>query len=158
MRSLSALLTTLGLLACGTPPATPERPADLAAPANPTIDYLLTSAAADFHAHRPPELAGFRDVRSGYVTAPDGKKEYMLCGQFRSTPEGGTAEWAPFATIRTSGYEQYVGGQGESLSFCTRPATTWDEGDLSSTLQDRLDSVRASAGDRPAGGAGQDSM
>jgi len=111
---------------------------------NPTVEYLLTSAAADFHTHRPPDPARFRNVRSAYVTAPDGEKQYRLCGQFLSAPEGGTTEWMPFATIKTSGYEQYIGGQSES--FCTGPATTTDEGDLSASLQARLDSLERQAG------------
>src|SRR5881396_524140 len=63
----------------------------------------------------------------------------MLCGQFLPAQERGKAEWTPFATIKTSGYEQWVGARAAGL--CQQSSIIWDEqGDLSSTLQSRLDS------------------
>jgi hypothetical protein len=48
---------------------------------------------------------------------------------------------APFATIKTSGYEQWIGAQ--AVGFCQRSSVIWDKaGDLSSSLQSRLDSLR----------------
>ena len=65
----------------------------------------------------------------------------MLCGQFLATQATGSAEWTPFVTIQTSGYEQYIGAQAGS--YCQRPSVVWDtEGDLATTLQSRLDSLR----------------
>ncbi len=66
----------------------------------------------------------------------------MLCGQF--LPEGGpgSAEGTPFVTIKTSGYEQYVGAQA-AARYCQGPSVTWDKGDLSATLQSRFDSLDA---------------
>ena len=108
---------------------------------NSIVDFLLTSAATDFHAHRPPYPARFRDVRLGHVTTSGGEKQYRLCGQFLPAQDGGKAEWTAFATIKTSGYEQWIGAQ--SASFCQGPSFRWDEvGDLSSSLQTRLDSLR----------------
>ncbi|HTR04586.1 MAG TPA: hypothetical protein VMN82_15480 [Thermoanaerobaculia bacterium] len=115
----------------------PQTPAASTAP-NPAVEYLLTSAAADFHAH-PPQPAGVRHVRSGYLTAANGAKQYRLCGEFQAGAAG-KAEWAPFATIRTSGYEQYVGGQ--AAGFCETAGMTWDDGDLSAALQSRLEALR----------------
>ena len=46
------------------------------------VQFLLTSTATDFHAHRPPDPVRFRDVRVGYVVTPGGEKQYRLCGQF----------------------------------------------------------------------------
>jgi hypothetical protein len=72
---------------------------------------------------------------------PGGEEQYMLCGQFLPAQEGGKAEWTPFATIKTSGYEQWNGAQ--AAGFCQRSSVIWDkEGDLSSSLQSRLDSLR----------------
>jgi len=102
---------------------------------------LITAAATDFHAHRPPHPARFRDVRVGHDTAPGGKEQYRLCGQFLPAQEQGKAEWTPFVTIKTSGYEQYIGVQ--AAGFCQDSSVTWDQvGDLSSSLQSRLDSLR----------------
>jgi hypothetical protein len=65
----------------------------------------------------------------------------MLCGQFLPAQEAGTAEWTPFVTIKTSGYEQYIGAQAEA-AYCQRPSVIWGkEGDLSASLQSRFDSL-----------------
>jgi hypothetical protein len=72
---------------------------------------------------------------------PGGEPQYMLCGQFLPAQEGGKAEWTPFATIKTSGYEQWIGG--DAARFCQGSSFIWDkEGDLSSSLQSRLDSLQ----------------
>jgi hypothetical protein len=80
-------------------------------------------------------------VRVGHVMSPTGEEQYRLCGQFLPAQQGGKAEWTPFATIKTSGYEQYIGAQ--AAGFCNDASVIWDkEGDLSSSLQSRLDSLR----------------
>jgi len=70
-----------------------------------------------------------------------GEEQYLLCGLFLPAPESGNAEWMPFATIKTSGYEQWIGVQ--AAGWCQRSSVVWDdEGDLSCSLQSRLDSLR----------------
>jgi hypothetical protein len=65
----------------------------------------------------------------------------MLCGEFLPAQEGGKAEWMPFATIKTSGYEQWIGAQAAGL--CHGASVIWDKvGDLSSSLQSRLALLR----------------
>jgi hypothetical protein len=91
------------------------------------LQFLLTSAAADFHTHRQSDSVRFRDVRIGHVMTPNGAEQYMLCGQFMSAQEGDNAEWMPFATIKTSGYEQWLGAQ--AVGLCQRPSITWDNED-----------------------------
>src|SRR5262245_47229612 len=122
MRRLLALLSTIGVLACSSAPATRSESPQQKAQIDPTVEYLLTSAATDFQNHRPPYPVQFRDVRSGYVTNADGTKQYRLCGEFLPARESGKAEWMQFVTIKTSGYEQYVGGQG--AHFC-KDSMTW---------------------------------
>ncbi len=152
MRYLAVVFATLVLATCGTAPVTRSEtqavtPARVPAPElqKPSIDsvvqYLLTAAATDFHTHRPPDPVRFREVRIGHVMTPSGEEQYMLCGQFLPAQERGNAEWTPFATIKTSGYEQWNGAQ--AAGFCQRSSVIWDkEGDLSSSLQSRLDSLR----------------
>ena len=66
---------------------------------------------------------------------------YVLCGQFLTVKEGTPHGWTPFATIKTSPYEQWIGAQ--AAGFCQSPPVTWDTvGDLSSALQTRFDSFR----------------
>jgi hypothetical protein len=151
MRFLAVLVITLVLAACSTAPATRSEsqavsPAQVLAPEvqrgsiDPIVQFLLTAAATDFHT-RPPDPGRFRDVRVGHVMTPSGEEQYMLCGQFLPAQEGGMAKWTPFATIKTSGYEQWIGAQ--ATAFCQRSSVIWDkEGDLSSSLQSRLDSLR----------------
>jgi hypothetical protein len=105
------------------------------------VQFLLTAAATDFHTHRPPGPVRFRDVRIGHVRIPSGEKEYRLCGQFLAAQETGKPEWTPFATIKTSDYEQYIGGH--AAAFSQDSSVIWDNvGELSSPLQSRLDSLR----------------
>ncbi|SRR6266496_3292454 len=152
MRYLAILFTTLGLAASSTAPVTPGEsqavsPIQARAPElqQASIDsvaqFLLTAAATDFRTHRPRDSVRFRNVRIGHVVTPSGKERYMLCGQFLPAQEGSTAEWTPFATIKTSGYEQWIGAQ--AAGFCRGSSVIWDKvGDLSSSLQSRLASLR----------------
>jgi hypothetical protein len=141
MRYLAVLFATLVLAACSTARVTHSESELQNASIDSVVQFLITSAATDFHTHRPPDPGRFRDVRIGHVVTPNGEEQYMLCGQFQPAQEGGKAEWMPFATIKTSGYEQWIGGQ--AVSFCQRSPVIWDKvGDLSSALQSRLDSLR----------------
>ena len=139
MRYPIVLSVTLLLGACHKAPVTRSD----SQPVSPAVvQFLLTSAAADFHTHRPPDPVRFRDVRIGHVTTASGEAQYMLCGQFLPAQEAGTPEWTPFVTIKTSGYEQYIGAQAEA-SYCQRSSVIWDKvSDLSTVLQSRLDSLR----------------
>jgi len=141
MRYLAVLFATLGLAACSTASVTRSESQAVSPTRDSVVRFLLTAAAADFHTHRPPDPVRFRDVRIGHVMTPSGEEQYMLCGQFLPAQEGGKAEWTPFATIKTSGYEQWIGAQ--AASFCQGSSVIWDKvGDLSSSLQSRLASLR----------------
>jgi len=152
MRSLGILFFTIGLAACSAAPPTrgvsrAVDPANRAAAelqsakVDSVVQFLLTAAATDFHTHRPPDPVRFRDVRVGHSVNPSGRELYMLCGQFMPAPERGSAEWTPFVTIKTSGYEQYLGPQ--AAGFCRDSSVKWNEvGDLSLWLKSRLDSLR----------------
>lgn len=151
MRYLAVVLATLILTACNTAPSMrTESPAP-----SPTVvivpqqqetsldsvvEFLLTSAAKDFHDNGPSGPLRFREVHVGHLTSANGEGHYMLCGEFLSTKEGNT-DWISFATIKTSGYEQWNGAHADG--YCQRASVKWDsEGDLSPTLQSRFDSLR----------------
>lgn len=139
MRYRAVLSATLVLAACSTSRVTPGGAVSPAL--EPVVEFLLTATATDFHTHRPPDPVRFRDVRLGHLMTSSGEEQYMLCGQFLPAQEGGNAEWTLFATIKTSGYEQWIGGQ--AAAFCQHSPVIWDEvGDLSGSLQSRLDSLR----------------
>ena len=105
------------------------------------VQFLLTSAASDFHMHPPADRIRFRNVRAGHLRTQNGTKEYLLYGQFLPVRQVGKAGWIPFVTIKTSGYEQYIGGQASY--FCNKSTVVWEKmKDLSSTLQSRFDSLK----------------
>jgi len=151
MRRLAFLISLLLLAGCKTnsiPPRQSESSSPvstLALQQQKTItdtpsEFLLTSAATDFHSHHSARTISFRNVRLGGSLDQAGKKQFMLCGEFLPTQSNGKADWMPFVTIKTSGYEQYLGTQ--AASFCRAPSVTWDEADLSSSLQRRFDSLK----------------
>ena len=117
MRFLAILFTIIGLAACSATPVTRGESQAVGSTQVPapelqkSVQFLLTAAATDFHTHRPLGPVRFRDVRIGHFVTPSGQEQYLLCGQFLPALEGGTAEWTPFATIKTSGYEQWIGAQ-----------------------------------------------
>jgi len=99
------------------------------------------TAATDFSRMAgPPSPVRVREVRSGYIMSADQGRQYRLCGTFSRARAGEKVEWMPFATIRTSGCEQYVGAQASSE--CTRSSIVWEQGDLSTVLQSRLEGTR----------------
>ena len=150
---ISFLFATSVFLACAKTPATNSeiRAANVAASntsepkksrVDPTIvEFLLTSAATDFQEHPPGgDLAHFRNVRIGHVPDKDGKPQYRICGEFSRVGHETDGEWEGFATLKTSGYEQYIGSL--PLSYCEDKSLVWDDaGDLSSQLQSKFDSL-----------------
>jgi hypothetical protein len=138
MRYRAVLFATLVLAACDRPALTRSEPEVQVASMDSVVQFLIAAAATDFHTHRPPDPVRFRDVRIGHVMTPSGEEQYILCGQFLPAQEEGRAEWTPFATIKTSDYEQWIGAQ--AVGFCKGTSVIWDSvGDLSSSLQSRLD-------------------
>jgi hypothetical protein len=103
------------------------------------LEFLLTSAASDFHAHQS-HTTYFRKVHFGRGKTAEGGTQYILCGQFQDREAKDKAEWMSFVTIKTSGYEQYIGDSAANL--CKRPSVVWDKEDLSSSLQSRFDSIK----------------
>ena len=152
MRYHAILFATVILAACSTDPVRRSEsqavsPAQVLAPElqktsiDSVVQFLLSAAATDFHTHRPPDPVRFRDVHIGHVMNPGGEENYILCGQFLPAQDGGKTEWMSFATIKTSGYEQYIGAQ--AAMFCKGSSFIWDNvGDLSSLLQSKFDTLR----------------
>ena len=152
MRYLAILFTTCVLAACSSAPVKHSesqagRPTQVPASElqqasrDSIVEFLITAAATDFHTHRPPHPVRFRDVRLGHVMTPSGEEQYMLCGELLPAQQGGTAAWTPFATIKTSPYEQWIGAHAAGL--CQSSSVIWNKvSDLSSSLQSRLDSLR----------------
>jgi len=153
MRHIAALFCALVLAACGTAPvARNQSPTPTANPAQAPVteaqkaaiesalQFLTTAAASDFHKNVRSKSVSFREVRLGHVMTSEGAEQYILCGEFLAAQPGDKGEWLPFATIKTSGYEQWNGAEAET--FCRRTSLIWDkQDDLSSLLQSRFDAL-----------------
>lgn len=70
------------------------------------VQFLITSASKDFRNHQPPTPIDFRNVKIGYVISDTNEKIFVLCGEFLSQEN---KKWKEFTTIKTFGYEQYLG-------------------------------------------------
>jgi len=103
MRRLTPQMVLPVLAACSKVPVTRT---DAQPVSSGVVQLLLASAATDFHAHRPPDLGRFRDVRISHVKVPSGEDQYLLCGFLLPAQRGVPTEGTPFVTIKTSGYEQ----------------------------------------------------
>lgn len=128
-------LATLFIFAAMAPMSSAAR-----GPFDPTTEYLLTSAATDFRAHGPGGALRFRDVHRVHVTLNAGTEQQMLCGDYSATTDG-KVEWISFATVKTSGYEQWNGIHAGT--FCLNPKAVADKDhDLTSELQSRFDALK----------------
>jgi hypothetical protein len=147
MRHLPALLLVALLAACSTATssrptavsgatATPTATAAPAAPEPSQAEFLLDSAASDFRIHPPLPMA-FRNVRYGQFTNEDDSVSHRLCGEYQVAKTDAPPEWVPFATLKTSGYEQWLG----DTAYC-KGDIHWTPGDLSAELQRRFDATR----------------
>lgn len=168
MRYLSLLCAALVFAACGTAPVASNQmqpvannqtqtpasnhtqaasPTEVPVPdaktgsADEIKEYLLTSAADDFHTTIKSGPVRVRAVLFGHAKNSDGTKQYRLCGEFLAEKKDAKAEWTPFVTILTSHYEQYIGGQ--TKTWCKKGSFIPDkEGDLSAKLQTKLDAQK----------------
>lgn len=105
------------------------------------LEFLLSAAAEDFMTHLPPEPLEFREVKLGQLSNTNNNTLYILCGEFLVEEVKGQFEWIEFATLKTSGYEQWLGTQANGL--CQQPSIVWDaEGDLSALLMAQVNALR----------------
>jgi hypothetical protein len=81
--------------------------------------------------------SAFRNVRYGQLTESDGSVSHRLCGEFQVARTDSAPEWIAFATIKTSGYEQWLG----NTTYCSGKVE-WMPGDLSAELQRRFDATK----------------
>jgi hypothetical protein len=102
--------------------------------------FLLDVSAKDFHDHQPPVPVSFRNVQVRNLIGLHAENHYMICGQFLARDKQDKDEWTSFATIKTSGYEQWIGNQ--SLAYCQDSrSVSYKKMDLSSALKSRIDSL-----------------
>ncbi len=95
------------------------------------VQFLLHSASTDFREHQPPTPIDFRNVKIGYIKSPDNQKIFLLCGEFLPQEE---RKWTGFTTIKTSGYEQYIG----DTRYCEDATIVLADDSLSIALKNEL--------------------
>ena len=95
------------------------------------VQFLITSASHDFRHHQPPTAIDFLNVKIGYLASPNNEKIFLLCGEFLSKEN---KEWVEFTTIKTSGYEQYLG----KTQYCQDATMILTGKNLSSELKNKL--------------------
>jgi hypothetical protein len=87
-----------------------------------TEAFLIESAASDFRIHVAPEGVSFRNVHVGVFRGDNGSTVNLMCGEFRTADNA--ADWQPFATLRTEGYENWLGSA--AAAYCRGSNTTLD--------------------------------
>ncbi|HMW97614.1 MAG TPA: hypothetical protein PL010_12960 [Flavobacteriales bacterium] len=134
-----ALSMLIALNACepgagsGVPDATPSHHTTQQVVVPDSImNYLIDSAVQDFRTHRPPTAIDVRNARIGYLNSSEGDKVFLLCGEFLSEEEPG--KWTEFTTIKTSGYEQYIG----HTTYCADAIVVHSDEKLTQELKRRL--------------------
>ena len=95
------------------------------------VQFLITSASKDFRNHQPPTPIDFRNVKIGYLKSPNSEKMFVLCGEFLSQEN---KEWTAFTTIKTYGYEQYLG----KTQYCQDAIMVLTDESLSVELKNKL--------------------
>jgi hypothetical protein len=95
------------------------------------VRFLIASASVDFRNHQPPTPVDFRNVRIGYLKSTNNGNLYILCGEFLSREN---MEWVEFATIKTSGYEQYIG----KTQYCQDATMVLSDENLPVELKNQL--------------------
>ena len=95
------------------------------------VQFLITSASNDFRIHQPPTPIDFRNLKFGYIKSPDNENTFILCGEFLSQEN---KDWTEFATIKTSGYEHYIG----KTQYCQNATMILTDDNLSVELKNKL--------------------
>jgi len=126
-------------------PALAGEPETLEAPARPyeapvsaaDIAFLIDASAQDFFAEMSPTPTAFREVQAGVMRMDGASDRPLLCGEVEVVIDGADPQWASFATVRTSGYQTWIGAAASAV--CEDPRTQMQpSADLAIRLEQRL--------------------
>lgn len=143
-RTMIAIFVTM-LLACNAqvnekesttePSVNSINPENREAIPDSVIQFLISSAAIDFNEHQPPTAIDLRNVKAGYI-ASGNERTYLICGEFLSKEK---KDWEFFTTIKTSGYEQYIG----STTYCQKASfVETDNNRLAEEIKSKLTELK----------------
>jgi len=147
MKKLTPIFITLLLIMyfrCNNAPVKSMR-SNVSETKNASLDsvvfWLLNASAKDFYDHQPPIPVDFRDVQLRNLIGANEENHYLICGQFLFQDHQNRDKWTDFATIKTSGYEQWIGKQ--SMGYCQdAKVVSYQINDLSAALKSRVDSLQ----------------
>jgi hypothetical protein len=136
LKKLLSCFFMLAIISCGYNNKTETKDSSKAISENDSIpdtivQFLITAASKDFRNHQPPTPIDFRNVKIGYTKSINNEKTFILCGEFLSQEN---KEWTEFATIKTSGYEQYIG----KTQYCQEATMILSGENLSIELKNKL--------------------
>ncbi len=131
-----AILGSPGFATPTPPVATIKKPVAIPASPDPAIvEFLLASAQKEFKSSSPNRPTAIRNARIGFLHE-GATGNYLLCGSFKSG-RGAAAKWTPFATIKTSDYEHWLGGAAKA--FSSQKNIKWYPENYAPTLMQRLE-------------------
>ena len=136
LKTFAFLFFISALISCKSKNKTETNESSGAQPGNEVIpdtivQFLITSACIDFRNHQPPTPIDFRNIKIGYLTTPNSEKTFILCGEFLSKEN---KEWIDFTTIKTSGYEQYLG----KTQYCQDAIMVLTDENLSRKIKNKM--------------------
>lgn len=126
---MAVVALCFGIAACATPTS-----AYAEVPRN-DIEYLIDVGAQDF-ADFDIVPSDFRNVTAALWSPDEGQNRSMICGEFFGLIEGEGYDWYAFSLVRTSGYENWVGGS--AATNCAHEHTQLQEEDLSDAMKAAL--------------------
>jgi hypothetical protein len=133
-QSVLALTCLVFAGACRNAATAQTHPKVPATPDPAAVEFLLASAAKEFNSPYSKRPEAVRKAHIGYLQDPE-KPVYLLCGDFRPAGED-QGKWIAFATIKTSDYEQWIGGAAEAQ--CAQKKIRWYAADLAEVLVQRI--------------------
>jgi len=126
---MAVVALCFGIAACATPTsAYAEVP-------QKDIEFLIDVGVKDF-ASFDNVPTDFRNVKAALWSPDVGQDRSMICGEFFGLIEGEGYDWYAFSLVKTSDYENWIGGS--AVSNCASEHTQLEEEDLSDAMKAAL--------------------
>jgi len=134
MSYLATFLATAAFVGCnsaGSGTTDKAKPQPMATDA--AAEFLVTTAANDFHNHRSPYPLSLPPGALWARSRSGRHHKVHAVWRISARIRGRHAEWTPFVTIKTDPYEQWLGAHARG--YCEQPSIVWLDGEYSSLLQ-----------------------
>ena len=119
-------------------PAEMEDNITVSAPVSDTLKtFLVNNTVQDFYKNKQNAVVEFRNV---FLKLYEGET-YLICGEFLMMDKEKTEKWIDFATLKTEGYELWIGGNATAYCNDAKTITTSTE-DLAILLNTQLKNLQ----------------